>query len=56
MEAMLVVDMQVGLLTANPSTIARRVERIQTVAIRVREQPHVILVQACGAAGRPERL
>ena len=53
MDAMLVVDMQVGLLNGEPKHDLRGVvERINRLAARVREQSgKVILVQHCGRKG-----
>src|SRR5271169_1355951 len=53
MDAMLVVDMQVGLLNGEPKHDLRGViERINRLAARVREQSGtVIFVQHCGRKG-----
>jgi nicotinamidase-related amidase len=53
MDAMLVVDMQVGLLNGGPKHDLRGViERINRLAAKVREQSGtVILVQHCGCKG-----
>jgi len=53
MDAMLVVDMQVGLLNGEPKYDLRGVmERINRIAARVREQSGtVIFVQHCGCKG-----
>jgi nicotinamidase-related amidase len=53
MDAMLVVDMQVGLLNGEPKhDLGGVIDRINRVAARVREQSGtVILVQHCGCTG-----
>ena len=53
MDAMLVVDMQVGLLNGQPKHDLRGViERINRLAARVREQSGtVIFLQHCGCKG-----
>lgn len=53
MDAMLIVDMQVGLLSGNPKhDLGGVIERINTLAARVRAQSgRVILIQHCGVKG-----
>jgi nicotinamidase-related amidase len=53
MDAMLVVDMQVGLLKGNPKhDLHGVVDRINRIAVRIRERSgKVIFVQHCGGTG-----
>ena len=53
MDAMLIVDMQVGLLTGEPKhDLPGVIDRINRLAARVREQVGIVIfIQHCGGAG-----